>query len=194
MADGRDIAPLKRGDGDLVARYATALKSSSGPSTELIPAAVLPVVIAELEAALQPTTPERAVNWARHLIGCFPHFKAHDPEVYVRGISSLFAETPEDLCREGVDRASRTFKFPPSRAEVHELLEGLRAARHRQLALARWMEREHGRRRAELEDAERVKADRARFRAKHGDRSPLDVIREEVGLPETKRKTAAKNP
>lgn len=167
-----DLAPV-------TSEHARMLEATGGritPTTSLISENALTVIVAELEALCVPTTPERGVEWARFLTGCYPTFKAHDPKVYVRAISSLFAETPEDLCQIGVDRMSRSFKFPPSRAEVHEVLEGLRRERQGKVAIALAMQREHARRRAELEEEKRRIESRRKWREMHGDKSPLEVI------------------
>jgi hypothetical protein len=185
MGDARAVA-LPRDLAPVTSEHARMLEATGGritPTTLLISENALPAIVSELEALCVPTTPERGVEWARFLTGCYPTFKAHDPKVYVRAISSLFAETPEDLCRIGVDRMSRSFKFPPSRAEVHEVLEELRRERMGKIAIAKAMQREHARRREEAQEAERRAEERRKWREKHGDKSPLDVVLSEIKRP-----------
>lgn len=69
-----------------------------------------------------------AAKMTRLLIGCYAR-EPHDAEVYVAMLTKLFAEYPEEIGREAVDRVSRSNNYLPNRAEVAQVLEQVRLER-----------------------------------------------------------------
>lgn len=116
--------------------------------TKLIPEAECHVLIAQLEAALEPAHYDQARSLARTVIGRYAKRELIDPDVYVVEITRAFAEAPADLGQRSAGKL-RSKPFLVNAGDVMVALEPLVAERTRALAQARRHLAEHQRRKVE---------------------------------------------
>ena len=99
--------------------------------SRLLPKPVLRDIIAECERAVAQIKPApnatylEATRAAQILVGSYPNVKPHDPEIYLKGLASVFHEFSADTIMRAVDMLTRTKKYLPARSEV---LEACRAS------------------------------------------------------------------
>lgn len=82
------------------------------------------------------TSPRAALEGAKQLVGCYPHARPPDPEVYAGALASVLAQYPLGLVQECVDPRTglaRGREFPPTVACVVEWCEN-RLKYHQTLA------------------------------------------------------------
>src|SRR6266487_1108628 len=63
------------------------------------------------------TSPQEAIRAAKQLVGCFPHAKPLDPEVYAGSLAAVLAQYPLGVVKECVDPRTglaRNREFPPT--------------------------------------------------------------------------------
>ena len=124
--------------------------------TKLVPRPQLALIVQELETALVPCQdPKAAVKMAKMLVDSYARQNIGNPDVYVRAISSVFAEYPVDLGWKAVDHITRTLRWLPERADVVAVLNELRGKRRTMLRLANDHIREHERREKEAAEPKR---------------------------------------
>lgn len=130
--------------------------------------------------------PASGAKMTRLLIGCYAR-EPHDPEVYVAMLTKLFAEYPEEIGREAVDRVSRTQTFLPNRADVQKVLDEVVNAKRPKPARHDAYEHTASQRRQWDEQAEARKRDREKLEATLGDASAdwwnIPVMRRFGGTP-----------
>lgn len=69
------------------------------------------------------TTPQAALKAAKQLVGCFPHARPPDPEIYAAAIGATLAGYPPRVVSDCVDPRiglARKREFPPTVASVVE--------------------------------------------------------------------------
>ena len=75
------------------------------------------------EILTSSTSPTAALKAAKQLVGCYPHARPPDPEVYAGALASVLAQYPLGLVHECVDPRrglAREREFPPTVACVVE--------------------------------------------------------------------------
>lgn len=126
----------------------------------LLPVATCQAVLGELASLPTETPKEHAANLVAIVIGSYPNTRhVGDPEIYSRAIVSLFEEHGPDVGREAVDIITRSCKFLPSRAEVHQVLEEIERKRRVAAYVAKQMLAEHERRATEAAQRKREAED-----------------------------------
>jgi len=145
----------------------------------LVPRSELGGMIAGLDQAAVPCDTEQAKRAAEVLLGSYPRHAVEDPQIYSRGIVSVLNKFPAHVGAAAVDQLTLKSKFLPTRAEINEQCEAIMGKLNAARSIARRMVAEHDRREQEQrEEAERA-ASRQAFRDKHGDLSPMDVLKAE---------------
>lgn len=135
-------------------------------------------IVAELTDALQPCSQPVAQGEVKWLAACYPTFRPSKD--WLDQIADALKDTPCDLTGKACQSLADTATFPPNRAQVREAVRALTNKRRAVLHRAKAMLREHDRRAAaEAEETARRNA-HDEFRAKLGDRSPLEFFREEM--------------
>ncbi len=96
-----------------------------------IPAADCRAIIAEIDAASMPASPEVAAQLCQLLVGSYPAREMMDPAIFVRVISATIEEYPIEIGLRAIDALTRHSKWLPTRAElVEELDRRMRRRRH----------------------------------------------------------------
>ena len=144
---------------------------------------VLLLAVSEVEKLSAPCGPDSGKRWAKTLVGAYPAREMNSPEIFMHAIAADFAEFHDLVCREAFVKITRNCKFLPSRAEVFQTLtqikgrlNGVKIRAQKQLEL-------HDARALETDREIKIAASKAAFRQKHGDKSPLEVLREQGMLP-----------
>jgi hypothetical protein len=94
--------------------------------SRLLPKQILRAIVDEATQAIAvlkaepPATYLEATRAAQILIGSYPNVKPHDPEIYLKGLSSVFHEYSATTAMRAVDMLTRTNKYLPARSEVLE--------------------------------------------------------------------------
>ena len=145
-------------------------------NSALVPLEACRQAIADLAAALEPCADGDAIKVTELLLGSYPRHAVADPEIYTRAMKSVLARYPRSLGFAAVDNLTLKCKFMPTRAELAEELEALADPVRQALASARWMAKEHQRRRDEAANEAAIEEGKRRFREKHGGKSPLEVL------------------
>jgi hypothetical protein len=152
------------------------LDQSRADNAPLMPRASVEIILPALAGSMTKATADEASECAVLMIGAYPSHNAAEPQLYARAIQSAFAEYPKWMGQKVVDRITRKKKFLPTRADVLEYLEEEAVTIRTAIAKAEWILREHARRDVLRQHEARVEADKAAFREKHGDRSPMEVL------------------
>jgi hypothetical protein len=137
--------------------------------TALIEEANCRAVVDEVKAALVPAGRNTAIRLARTLVGSYPAREVNDADIYVRAITSVFEAVPPDIGQAAVDYITRHLRFLPTRADVHQVCEGMMGERRFAKRVAEAHIVEHIRRRQARAEAEKRKAEEAAFRAQWGE-------------------------
>lgn len=164
----------------------TLARTSNSP---LIPIDTVRQALVEMASMLEPATNDDAVKITALLIGSYPRHVVDDPEIYTRAMKSVMAKYPRAVGFAAVDALTLKCKFIPTRAELFEELERQVKPLREAQASARWMANEHARRKAEAENERAIEASKAAFRAKHGGKSPLEVLGAKFSAEEPKSTT-----
>lgn len=168
-----------------------SMVSPNGVRTQaLLPQDRLQAIIATTDDLINAkASEEKATELAKILIGCYPRANVENPDVYIRGIRTVMEKFPAAIVSRAVDTITMNNKFLPTRAEVHDALAAEMGEIIKTKTRADMMRREGERRAKEAEEqAERAKS-RQEFRDKHGDKSPMDVLKSEgIIIGESKRK------
>lgn len=133
-----------------------ALASASAPRlsehTALIPAEDCNQVIAAIADNSAPASLDEAAMLGRRLVGSYPAREVSDGETFASGIAAIFAEFSVSIGKRVVHPVHGLpgrLKFFPTMAEIKEALEFEQRRRCTIAATARWMLKEHQRRKAE---------------------------------------------
>lgn len=156
--------------------YAALVHAPRTVNSALVPLSACRQAVTDLNSALEPCNDDGAIKAAQLLVGSYPRHAIADPEIYARAIKSVLAKYPHAIAMAAIDNLTLKCKWVPTRAEVYEECEALTVPVREALASARWMAKEHGRRREEAENDAAIEASKARFRAEHGGKSPLEVL------------------
>lgn len=150
------------------------------PRALLLPDDRAAAVVSFLEASLAPSGDRKAAELTAILLGSYPRHSVDDANIYTRAMVSLIAEYPAFAASEAIDKITRTNKYIPTRAEMAAALEAAIAPVRKAAAGAKAMGDMARRRTDERERLAAIARDREAFRAKHGDKSVLDVLREKT--------------
>ena len=112
-------------------------------------------MIAEIDRAMVPASPQQAAGLAKRLIGPYRKTDLVDPAMYLGYVAELFAEAPVDLGKEAVKELVRTSKWLPSPAEVAEALAAEKSTRRAPRLIAEICLKEHSRRAKEQAERDR---------------------------------------
>lgn len=147
---------------------------------ELIPISELDKAIADLQASNVKASQEQATKLARFLMGAYPNHKSvADPEIYAKGIVSIFMGYPQAVGAKAAAQITLDSKFLPTRAEVNMQCAAYQSEIDGMLLVAQRMRREHDIRLAEEQRAQQVEADRKKFRELHHGKLPTDALWDE---------------
>lgn len=111
-------------------RFALTSDAAVTPQTKLIPVEDCNAAIAEVDQFLQPIPIAKATDIAELIVGSYPNARVNNPKIYIRALTSILAELPLDLAHRTMDIATRTLRWPPSRADLHQIASAL--LQHRQ--------------------------------------------------------------
>lgn len=147
--------------------------------TDLIPWDRLQSLRQHVTAQLRPIGKKGAVEHVKVLMGAYTRHTVADPKTYTQMMVALVAEYPAIAIKTAIDEITRKSRWLPERADMAAALE--EEIGHWRTIKARidCSLHEHVRRQDEARREQLIKEERAAFRAKHGDKSPLDVLREE---------------
>tara|TARA_R110000803_G_scaffold72533_1_gene136216 strand:- start:56 stop:631 length:576 start_codon:yes stop_codon:yes gene_type:complete len=123
--------------------------------TRLIPINDCRQIISELDGLLIAAGTETATRQAEILIGSYPAREMADPTIFIRGIASIFSETPKDIGQVAVDQLTRACKWLPTRSEVAMVCGDMVNARRAALRIAYDQLEEHRKRGKEKDTAVR---------------------------------------
>lgn len=74
-----------------------------------------------LERVRYSTSRQQALEYAKKLVGCYPHAKPPDPEAYAAGLADVLEQYPLGVVQECCDPRTgiaRTREFPPTVAAL----------------------------------------------------------------------------
>jgi hypothetical protein len=133
---------------DLVLEYRGALLHSrveDRPTSRrgLVPRAVLPAVIRDLQLALRPASENELRMAVARLTTSYPTARPPSPEGYILALLEELSGYPADVVIAAVREVRRTVKFLPAVAEVVEAAEKHVRDRRRMLFAARAMVEAH---------------------------------------------------
>ena len=147
-------------------------------------------LIVTLETASVPCGKDKGTELGKMLLGTYPMHNVGDVAMYSRGISSIIAEYPVQIAARAIDLVTRESKYLPTRADIDQhckkMLNELKAS----IYIANRMIEEHKRREDEAARIAERTREREEFRKKHGEKSPMDVLRDEGIKPGGKTETA----
>ena len=123
--------------------------------TKLIPVSDCRQIISELDGLLIPAGTKTATRQAEILIGSYPAREMADPTIFIKGIASIFSETPKDIGQVAVDQLTRACKWLPTRSEVAMVCGDMVNARRAALRIAYDQLEEHRKRGKEKDTAVR---------------------------------------
>lgn len=165
--------------------WPTLQAAASAPNMSrvaLVPLEALPALRNEIALALSRCPRERALNAVQLMLGTYTRHEIADVEIWTRAMVSAFERYPASIAYQAVNNLTDRLRWVPVKADVIEELEKLMAPIRAADALALAMEREHQRRADDRAMDAQIEADRKRFREEHGNKSPLEVIREKSGV------------
>lgn len=161
-----------------VGAFLSVVKMDDMARLELPTPAEVETIRRELKNALVPCTLSKAAELAQILIGSYPRHMVDDAAIYSRAIVSVLEDFPVAVATHAVDVVTKKCRFVPTRAEVYDACDEL----YRQMTWAQFVadriEGERERRTRENQEAKQRALDRLAWKEKHGDKSPLDVLRE----------------
>ena len=165
---------------DVRLRFQVMASGAPPSGWDLIPVEDLNAVIASIEPVLsQRCDQSGAAKLAEFLLGCYPRNDVDNPEIYSRGIVSVLMKFPPSVGAQAVDQVTLETKFVPRRSEVYEACEAQLAKIKTTLILSKRMLEEHENRKKAKAEAEELAANRKAFREKHGDKSIIQVLKEQ---------------
>lgn len=174
-----------------------ALTRASRSTLEHVPIPPINELVTAERALLDAMTPcdepQAAVANARSLLGLYPNARADDPKTYVRGIAGALGMFPRAVQGAAINGVTLKCKYTPTRAEVYAECEAIMArlrVAHRMALMLMDEQRRRDERRANLA---RIEAERTEFLKLHGNKSPLQVLREKGTLGLQQEKTHGKS-
>lgn len=174
-----DLAIIDQRHAPEMAKHASIFDAQTfNDKTPLPPIRALHAMRREVELLLTPMGDNGTVTLAKMLLGSYVRAKVDDPEIYLRSIVSVLADTPKDIAVKAVDEITKHRKYLPNRAEVFEVVDRMLKHRRGQKSLIMAMVREQERRAVvEAQEAE-IEAGREEFQAKYGGKTGEQIVRE----------------
>ena len=123
---GNALTVLERYEDGLFVAATWGDNATTRRDSRLLPKQVLRAIVEESTSAIGLVRPEppaaylEATRAAQILVGSYPNVKPHDPEIYLKGLASVFHEFSATTIMRAVDMLTRTNKYLPARSEVLE--------------------------------------------------------------------------
>lgn len=191
MADHKSLAPTIPGIGvDPAYLRALMTKPALAPNDQLVPAEVCQDVIRQF-TPFGHIGVDGAKKQTGILLGSYPR-EPHDPEVFTRAMVSVLQTEPAEIGSAAIDRLTRRLKHYPTRADLCEAIDEVKAERQTMVARARMHIEERNRRNQAKEADDRVARDKQALRDTLGktweDWWAIPIERRFMGSPEDFRK------
>lgn len=132
-------------------------------ATQLVPVDECRQIVMEINTDNMRIGPERALEFNRRLLACYPNLKPHDVDGYALSLTAVFAAYPETICKRVCDPVRGLpgrLKHLPNTADVNLALEAEMKRRTLIRANAQWHLQEHDRRQREADEREKWLAQR----------------------------------
>lgn len=141
------------------------------PLTQLVPIDECRQVVMEIDTDSARVGPDRATDFTRRLLACYPNLKPHDVKGYTLALTAIFAAYPETICKRICDPVKGLpgrLTYLPNAGDLNGALDAEMKRRTLIRANAIWHLREHERRHGEAKERAETEARRgtAEYRAK----------------------------